>query len=376
VSAGTSGAPASAGRGGAPVSAGKRVLVTGGAGFVGATLCLELAARHPDWEVRALDSLHRRGSELNLPRLREGGVRFVHGDVRAPEDLRDAGPFDALVECSAEPSVMAGADGDTAFMMRTNLLGAYHCLEEAARHRAQVVFLSTSRVYPVAGVNALAHREGETRFELRDEQALPGASGRGVAEDFPLGGARTLYGASKLAAELLIVEYAESFGLPTAIDRCGVIAGPWQMGKVDQGVFTHWMLAFYFKRPLSYLGFGGQGKQVRDLLHALDLAELVEDQLLRPEHWAGAIVNVGGGASGSLSLREASALCEEITGNRLKIAREPETRAGDVRIYLSDCRALGRLSAWAPRRAPRQILEDIFAWLHENEALVAPTLVR
>jgi CDP-paratose 2-epimerase len=353
----------------------RRVLVTGGAGFVGSTLCLELAARHPGWEVCALDSLHRRGSELNLPRLRDVGVRFVHGDVRAPEDLRSVGEFDALVECSAEPSVMAGTDGDTAFMMRTNLLGAYHCLEQAARHGAQVVFLSTSRVYPVAAVNALAHREGETRFELLDAQLVPGASGRGVAEELPLDGARTLYGASKLAAELLIVEYAESFGLSTVIDRCGVIAGPWQMGKVDQGVFTHWMLAHYFKRPLSYLGFGGEGKQVRDLLHVADLAALVDDQLVRPDHWAGAIVNVGGGVSGSLSLRETSALCAEITGNRLEIGSEHATRAGDVRIYVSDCRALGRLSDWAPRRTPRQILEDIFAWLHENEAPVAKTLV-
>jgi CDP-paratose 2-epimerase len=294
--------------------------------------------------------------------------------VRAPEDLRSAGEFDALIECSAEPSVMAGTDGDTAFMMRTNLLGAYHCLEEAARNGAQVVFLSTSRVYPVAAVNALTHREGETRFELLDAQEVAGASEKGIAEDFPLGGARTLYGASKLAAELLIVEYAESFALPTVIDRCGVIAGPWQMGKVDQGVFTHWMLAHYFKRPLSYLGFGGQGKQVRDLLHVADLAALVDDQLSRPDHWAGSIVNVGGGAAGSLSLRETSALCEEITGNRLDIRGERATRAGDVRIYLSDCRVLERLSDWRPRREPRQILEDIFAWLHEHEATVVRAL--
>ena len=156
---------------------------------------------------------------------------------------------------------MAGVDGATSFLVRTNLLGAYHCLEEAARHRAQVLFLSTSRVYPVRALNALAYEEGETRFELLEAQPLPGASARGVSERFPLEGARTLYGASKLAAELLITEYAESFGLPTVVDRCGVVAGPWQMGKVDQGVFTHWMLAFYYRRPLSYLGFGGRASR-------------------------------------------------------------------------------------------------------------------
>jgi CDP-paratose 2-epimerase len=352
------------------------VLITGGAGFIGASLALELIARHPDWEVVALDNLHRRGSELNLPRLREGGVRFVHGDVREPEDLRAAGPFDALVECSAEPSVMAGVDGATGFLVRTNLLGAYHCLEAAARHDAQVVFLSTSRVYPVAALNGLAFRETETRFELLDRQPLRGASADGVAEDLPLEGARTLYGASKLAAELLLAEYAESFGLPTVIDRCGVVAGPWQMGKVDQGVFTHWMLAFHFQRPLAYFGFGGQGKQVRDLLHVTDLAELVDDQLVRPEHWAGGVVNVGGGTSVSLSLLETSQLCEEITGNRIDLVAIPETRVGDVRIYISDTRVLRRFSDWQPRRGARQILEDIHLWLRENEDAVKRTLAR
>ncbi len=351
-----------------------RVLITGGAGFIGASVGLELAARHPDWEIVALDNLHRRGAELNLGRLRDGGVRFVHGDVREPDDLRAVDGFDALVECSAEPSVMAGVDGATGFLVRTNLLGAYHCLEEAARHRAQILFLSTSRVYPVAALNSLSYVERETRFELTGDQPLAGASAHGVSERFPLEGARTLYGASKLSAELLIAEYAESFGLNTVINRCGVVAGPWQMGKVDQGVFTHWMLAFYFRRPLSYLGFGGAGKQVRDLLHVADLTELVDEQLLSPEQWSGAVVNVGGGAAISLSLREASLLCREITGHELDVGADPTTRAGDVRVYLSDCRALHGYTKWAPRRSAREIMSDTYAWIHDHERLIAGAL--
>jgi CDP-paratose 2-epimerase len=352
----------------------RRVLITGGAGFIGASLALELRTRHPDWELVAFDSLHRRGSELNLDRLRAAGVRFVHGDVRESADLQGAGPFDALLECSAEPSALAGVDGATDFVVRTNLLGAYHCLQEAARHRAQVIFLSTSRVYPVAALNALYYTETDERFELAGDQPLPGASGRGVAETFPLHGARTLYGATKLAAELLVTEYAETFGLATVIDRCGVVAGPWQMGKVDQGVFTHWMASFYFRRPLSYIGFGGAGKQVRDLLHVLDLADLIDDQLQRPEHWAGAIVNVGGGRSVSLSLRETSGLCRELTGNDLAIEADDQNRPGDVRIYISDCEALGRFTSWAPRRSAAETLSDIYRWIHGHERLVAGAL--
>src|SRR5256885_6329614 len=259
-----------------------RVLVTGGAGFVGANLALGLAGRHPDWEVVALDNLRRRGSELNLPRLREGGVSFVHGDIRVREDL-EVGEVGAVVECSAEPSALAGFDGSPDYVIQSNLMGAYNCLELARRHAAYLLFLSTSRVYPIAGLRALALDEGDTRFELSTQQPLPGVSPAGIAEDFPLGGARTLYGSTKLAAELLIEEYRDAYGLRAVIDRCGVIAGPWQMGKVDQGVFTYWMLAHHFGRPLRYLGFGAHGKQVRDLLHVHDLIALLDEQLGDPQ---------------------------------------------------------------------------------------------
>jgi CDP-paratose 2-epimerase len=351
-----------------------RVLITGGAGFIGSTIALALAERHPQWRVVACDNLYRRGSEMSLPRLKQGGVEFVHADVRHADDLARVGGIDAMVECSAEPSVMAGLEGSGEFVVQTNLVGAYHCFELAARHGAQVVFLSTSRVYPVAAQERLAHREADTRFELADEQPMAGASALGVGEAFPLAGARTLYGASKLAAELLLAEFAETYGIRTVIDRCGVVAGPWQLGKVDQGVFTHWMLSFYFRRPLAYFGYGASGKQVRDLLHVFDLVDLVEDQLARPEHWDGATYNVGGGRAGSLSLLETSALCREITGRDVEIGSVAETRVGDVRVYLSDCSALFEHSEWRPRRTPRDVLEDIFGWIRDHEPLVRDTL--
>lgn len=159
-----------------------RVLVTGGAGFVGANLCIGLAARHPDAEIVAFDNLKRRGGELNLARLRDAGVSFVHGDVRISEDVMAVEPVDAIVECSAEPSVMAGVSGSPGYLVQTNLIGAYHCLELARRDDAQFVFLSTSRVYPVAALESAAFTETETRFELSAEQGTPGLSEHGVAE--------------------------------------------------------------------------------------------------------------------------------------------------------------------------------------------------
>jgi CDP-paratose 2-epimerase len=357
-----------------PPAARRRVLVTGGAGFVGANLAIGLASRHSDWELVALDNLRRRGSELNLPRLRGAGVEFIHGDVRESADVLAVDPVDAIVECSAEPSAQAGFDGETRYVIGSNLFGAHSCLELARRDGAQLLFLSTSRVYPFTTLDSAAYREAPTRFEIEPEQEVPGVSPAGVSEEFPLDGPRTLYGATKLAAELLITEYAINFGLRTVIDRCGVIAGPWQMGKVDQGVFTYWMLAHYFRRSLHYIGYGGQGKQVRDLLHVEDLADLVEDQLLRAEHWDGVTVNVGGGRACSLSLRETTELCREITGNRIDVAESRDSRPGDVRVYLSDCTRLGALSNWRPDRGPRAILEDIFAWVADNERALEAAL--
>jgi CDP-paratose 2-epimerase len=346
------------------------VVVTGGAGFVGSSLALGLADRHPDWTIVAFDNLHRRGSELNLTRLRAAGVLFVHGDVRHLEDLDAVGEFDALVECSAEPSVLAGVDGDTRFVFDTNLMGAYHCLELAVSREAQLIFISTSRVYPVAPLESLLWEEDETRFAWSDAQPLPGASGAGISEEFPLAGARTLYGATKLAAELLIAEYQASHGLTVTIDRCGVIAGPWQMGRVDQGVFTHWLLSHLRGRPLSYIGYGGGGKQVRDLLHVDDVVDLLELQLLNRDHWSGRTFNVGGGAEGSLSLLETTELCREITGRTLDVTASDEVRPGDLRIYLSDCSALFDHTDWRPRRSPREVLDDTWRWMRDNEQLL------
>jgi CDP-paratose 2-epimerase len=353
----------------------QRLLITGGAGFVGASLAIAIRTTHPGCDVVALDSLKRRGSELNLPRLRDAGVTFVHGDVREREDLLALDPVEAIVECSAEPSVLAGMGAGADFVVQTNLLGAHNCLELARRDGAQIVFLSTSRVYPIATLARLALREGDSRFELERDQPVVGASPAGISERFPLTGARTLYGATKLAAELLVIEYAETFGVRSVIDRCGVIAGPWQMGKVDQGVFTHWLLSHYVGAPLSYIGYGGTGKQVRDLLHIDDLCGLILEQLAQPDEWNGATVNVGGGVEGSLSLSETTSICRELTGREVPVTPVLESRPGDVPFFAADCGRLFDRTSWRPARGPRDILEDTFEWIRDNESAVRAALL-
>jgi CDP-paratose 2-epimerase len=354
------------------MSAHENILITGGAGFVGSNLATLYKERFPAARVTALDNLKRRGSELNLPKLREAGVSFVHGDVRCPDDLRAfAQPFDLIVECSAEPSVLAGYGGSPGYVVQTNLVGTVNCLDLAREHKAAFVFLSTSRVYPIQKLASLKLVERPTRFEMAADQPEPGASAAGISEEFPLGGHRSLYGATKLASELLIEEYRQMYGLKTIVNRCGVIAGPRQMGKVDQGVFALWVLAHYFKRPLRYIGFGGTGKQVRDVVHVKDLFRLIDSQLRSLDDLAGGTFNVGGGPEGSLSLAEMTDICRELTGNRVAIESSAENRPGDVPIYVTDCRRVRSRVAWDSLSSPREILADIFRWVRADEAQLA-----
>ncbi len=351
----------------------RSVLITGGAGFVGSNLAIKYKECYPEARVSALDNLKRRGSELNIPRLRRAGVEFIHGDIRNSEDLPKF-EIDLLLECSAEPSVLAGYDGSPSYLLNTNLMGTLNCLELARGRRVDFLFLSTSRVYPIQALGDLRYFESETRFVLNDEQPYPGASAFGVAEGFPMEGARSLYGATKLASELFVQEYGAAFGLRTVVNRCGVISGPWQMGKVDQGVFALWMARHYFGGELGYIGYGGTGKQVRDLLHVDDLFELVDLQARDPDRFDGQTLNVGGGPEISLSLLETTALCEQITGRRIEIRRQPETRKADVPLYISDHRKLTDLCGWRPSRDAKQTLYDIYGWIRDNETLVRDTL--
>jgi CDP-paratose 2-epimerase len=235
---------------------------------------------------------------------------------------------------------------------------------------ADFIFLSTSRVYPIAYLNFLQFTEADTRFQLLEEQLLPGASFEGISEDFPLDKPRSLYGTTKLASELLIAEYAEAYGLRTLVNRCGVLTGPWQMGKVDQGVFALWMAFHYFQKPLKYIDYGGTGKQVRDFLHILDLLELIDIQIQNLETLKGQTFNVGGGIANTLSLYETTQLCQEITGNQIPITPVPETRIGDVPLFVTDSRKVMAQTGWKPSRNARVTLTEIYDWIRQFESQV------
>ncbi len=349
-----------------------KILVTGGAGFIGSHVGIALKRVMPDATVTAFDNLRRRGSELALPRLRAGGVAFVHGDVRSPDDIEAVGPVDVLIECSAEPSVHAGYGTSPAYVVQTNLIGLVNCLDHLRRHGGDLVFLSTSRVYPIAGLRAIPLECHGARFDVTRGLTGPGWSTAGITEAFPLGGSRSLYGATKFAAELLIEEYAALYGLRAVANRCGVVAGPWQMGKVDQGFVALWMARHVFGGRLTYSGFDGLGHQVRDVLHIDDLCDLIAEQVTDVARHAGAVRNVGGGRRHSTSLAELTALCRQVTGTALAVGTDPCTRAADIPYYVSDCAELLRCTQWRPRRDLPMLLDDIHRWLVDERRLLEP----
>jgi CDP-paratose 2-epimerase len=346
----------------------KKILITGGAGFVGSSLAMSLKRKYPNYTVVAADNLKRRGSELNLPRLKESGIQFIHADIRQRADIESLdADFTTIIEASAEPSVLAGLNGTPDYLIETNLSGTINCLYFAKRIKADFIFLSTSRVYPIAPLESCAFVEEETRFSYSAGQSLHGVSERGIGENFSLNGARSLYGATKLSSELLIHEFNSFYGLKTVINRCGVLTGPWQMGKVDQGVMVLWVAKHFWKKQLSYIGYGGEGKQVRDLLHVDDLFRLIDIQVHDIAKYNGEVFNVGGGREVSLSLRELTTLSEEVTGNKIHIEKVKENRPADVRMYITDNSKITSLSGWKPEISREQVIRDIFNWLKENE---------
>lgn len=347
-----------------------RILITGGCGFVGSNLAIKIKEKNNSYQIICLDNLKRRGSELNISRLKASDINFIHGDIRIKSDIENVGPVDMIIDAAAEPSVLAGINESPDYVIDTNFSGTINCLNYALKNNAGIIFLSTSRIYPVANLEKCNFIETESRYEWTDNQSLQGISSKGVSEAFPLQGSRSIYGATKLASELFAEEYNALLNVKTVINRCGVISGPFQMGKVDQGVVVLWAARHFWKKELSYIGYGGEGKQVRDILHIDDLFKLVDWQIHHIDSVNGQVFNVGGGITHSLSLLEMTALCEEISNNKISILKVPETRVADLRIYITDNSKVSAMTGWSPEITVKQTLTEIFDWIKRDENLL------
>jgi CDP-paratose 2-epimerase len=343
-----------------------RILITGGCGFVGSNLALHFKTSGLADSVIAYDNMMRSGSELNKLVLQKHGIECVVADIRDREALNKLPKVDVVIDAAAEPSVLAGLQTGSKELLDINLGGTINCLELAKKWNSIFIFLSTNRVYPYDKLNALPYSESETRLNFTDTH-----QGVGIDEQFGNDGPKSLYGASKLAAEHLILEYHAQFQLRTIVNRFGVIAGPHQMGKVDQGIMALWVAHHYYKKPLRYIGFGGKGKQVRDILHIDDACHLIEQQLQALDKVDGKLYNAGGAYQNSTSLQELTQQVQKVVGNSVTISSVPETRPADVRVYYTDNRKLNETIGWQPKKTVLDSIEDIFLWIKRNESDLA-----
>lgn len=352
-----------------------RVLITGVCGYVGSRLVRRWADAGLGWHVIGIDNLSRRGSETNIKPLKRLGVDLVHADLRSTYDVVALPHVDWVVDCAANPSVTAGIDKSgfsSAQIVENNLIGTIHLVEHCRRENAGFVLLSTSRVYSVEELNRIPLREGNTRYVL--ETPLPvdmrGLSESGISEGFSTMPPISIYGATKLASELVALEYGGAFGFPVWVNRCAVIGGPGQFGKIDQGIFSYWVYSHALGRDLAYIGYNGSGKQVRDVILAEDIADLVSLQIKTQSRPGPRVFNVGGGNRGSMSLQELTTICLDHFGRKVRIDAIPEARAYDIPYYVTDNSRVVSMWNWRPSRSGEELVRELCEWTKANIDIV------
>jgi CDP-paratose 2-epimerase len=344
-----------------------KILISGVCGFVGSTLAHGLLDNVSSREIIGVDNLSRPGSQVNLESLRKRGVRLRHGDLRSASDLESIAQLDWIIDAAANPSVLAGVDGTTSSrqLIEHNLYGTVNLLELAKKYRAGFTLLSTSRVYSVKALSEIPVVVQDAAFAPDLAVPLPqGVTANGIAESFSTSAPVSLYGASKVASEVVALEYGDAFEFPVWINRCGVLAGAGQFGHAEQGIFSFWVNAYLRRRPLRFIGFDGAGHQCRDCFHPRDLLPLLEKQFEGRDADKPRVVNLGGGAENAMSLAQLSRWCEARFGAH-QIAADTAPRPFDVPWLVMDSRLAGKTWAWQPAITLEAILQEI---AHHAEA--------
>ena len=339
----------------------RRVLITGGAGFIGSNLAKALLREGAF--VRVLDNLSRPGVEHNLRMLKGLGSRFefVQGDVRDRHTAdRAARDVDEIYHLAAQVAVTTSIR-DPRTDLETNLLGTFNVLEAARKSQRQpfLLFTSTNKVYGELAELPVCQRD--RRYGFADREAV---NEREVL-DF-----HSPYGCSKGAAEQYVRDYARIYGLPTVVFRMSCIAGPQQFGNEDQGWLAHFLYCAIEDRKITIYG---DGKQVRDILNVADLVRAVTLARQHCDQTAGEIYNIGGGPRNAASLLEVLEMIERVTGKRVRTTFEA-ARRGDQRIFIADTTRFSRVSGWSPQRSLAQTIDDILEWRSCNVALFSPGL--
>ena len=325
-----------------------KILITGGCGFVGSNLAIYLKRNKIGSTINSLDNLSRRGSILNLKRLNKEKIKNFKIDIINNKALQNLPRYDLIIDCCAEAAVEASKkEIDRVFF--TNLLGTFNILKKCAKDKSNIIFLSSSRVYSIEQL--------KKKFFSIDE-------------NFNTSEPKSIYGYCKKSSEDLIKEFSFIYKIKYIINRFGVISGPWQFGKQDQGFVSLWVWKHINKKKLNYIGFGGKGLQVRDVLHIKDACRLIALQIKKINKIYNLTINVGGGMKNSISLKELTKICQKITSNKIKISSIKKTSIYDIFSYITNNKKVKKKYNWEPKINFLQIIKDVYKWMFSNKKIL------
>ena len=335
-----------------------KILITGGCGFVGTNLALFLNSK--GFKVTSLDNLSRKGSRFNLNLLKEKNIKNFNFDICSFDRIKKLPKFDLIIDCCAEASVEVSKK-DIDRVINTNLIGTLNILKKIKKDKSKIIFLSTSRVYPIKEINNIVKKK-IIKSKLKISKTF--------GEKSNIQGPKTIYGVSKLSSEMLLEEFSYAFGIKFIINRCGVISGPLQFGKQDQGFVSLWIWRHYRNKRLKYIGYGGFGNQVRDVLHVYDLCDLILLQIKKFNKINNIIFTVGGSKTSNTSLIHLTKICEKITNNKIKFKKISKTSIYDIPYFITNNNLVTKTYGWKPKRNILKVVIDTFLWLKNNKSKI------
>ena len=336
-----------------------KILITGGCGFVGSNIAINLKKNLKKVKIYSLDNLMRKGSKLNQKRLINFNIKNFNINIENFEKLSSLPKFNLVIDCCAEPAIeISKKDPDR--VLNTNLIGTFNILKKCLQDKANMIFLSSSRVYSINELRKLV-------INLNLKKAIK--IKKKINESFKTDEPSSLYGFTKLASEKLIKEFFFKKKLKYIINRFSVIAGPWQFGKQDQGFVSLWIANHLFKKKLSYIGFGGKGNQIRDVLHIDDVSDILLLQIKNLKKTYNKTFNIGGGIKNSISLKDLTLKCQHVTKNRIKISKVKKTSIFDIPYFVTDNSKIYNYYKWKPAKSVDSLIIDIYKWLYTNKNL-------
>jgi len=335
------------------------ILITGGCGFVGSNLAIYLKKNIKNSKVFSLDNLSRNGSKVNKNRLKSSLIKNFNLDINSKKIL-SLKKFDLIIDCCAEPAIEESIKNPNK-VFNTNLVGTFNLLKKVQKDKAKIIFLSTSRVYSINKLNKIVKNKN-----IKKRIVSKIKIDHSFSNESPI----SLYGFSKLASEMLIKEYSYMYNIKYIINRLGVISGPWQFGKVDQGFASLWVEKHMNKKKLSYKGYGGHGNQVRDLIHIDDVCEIIFKQIKKINSIYNISFDIGGGINNSINLKQLTKKCQNITNNKIKIFKERNTSIFDIPYFVSNNKKIKKVYKWSPKKNIDNIITDIFYWLIKNKKIL------